>query len=220
MTSTETARSCDSVTCEHHREVLRLRRNLHDALGAGLAGILVRVDILPHLVAHDPAAAEEVLRELRRESAAFMSEFRRMLADRGPAELDGHDLESALHTMAGRLGRAELDITVAADLPAELGGAVEAAAFWIATEALTNVVKHARAQKCTIRAWVNGGLWLEIGDDGVGGIELARRGIGLRSMRDRAAELGGWCEVLDTGTGVTVQAYLPDESLAPTATAA
>ena len=216
MTTTETAvpaaSSCDSCECEHYREVLRLRRNLHDGLGAGLAGILMRVDILPNLIAHDRSAAEEVLRELRRESAAFMSVFRRMLSDRGPAELDGHDLESALQTLVGRLNRADLDITVAVDLPSglDIGGAAEAAAFWIATEALTNVVKHAKARTCTIRAWVKGGLWLEISDDGVGGTELAHRGIGLRSMRDRASEFGGWCEVLDTGTGVTVQAYLPD----------
>ena len=222
MTAIETAvpaaNTCGSGECEHYREVLRLRRNLHDSLGAGLAGILIRVDILPQLMAHDRAAAEEVLRELRQESAAFMSEFRRMLADRGPAELDGHDLESALRTLVGRLNRAELDIKLAVEPAVSgIGGAAEATAFWIATEALTNVVKHARARTCTIRAWVNGGLWLEIRDDGVGGTEQARRGIGLRSMRDRATELGGWCEVLDTGTGVTVQAYLP-ETLSQTAT--
>jgi signal transduction histidine kinase len=216
MTSTQTTGSavttCDGHECRHHREVLRLRRNLHDALGAGLAGILMRVDILPILIARDPATAEEVLRELRREAAAFMTEFRLLLSDRGPSELDGHDLESALHALAERLGRTELHIEVAVEPTVrEIGEVAEAAAYWIAKEALTNVVKHARARKCGIRAWVNGGLWVEISDDGVGGTETTGKGMGLESMRERATEIGGWCEVLDTGTGVTVQAYLPSE---------
>jgi signal transduction histidine kinase len=223
MTSTETRyqsetaavpTECENCECEHYREVLRLRRNLHDGLGAGLAGIMMRVDILPRLITHDRAAAEEVLLELRRESAAFLSEFRRMLADHGPAELDGQQLDGALNTLARRLGRAALTIAVDVDpAVAEVGRTAEVAAFWIAKEALTNVVKHANARSCTVRAWVDGGLWLEIVDDGVGGIALGRCGAGLPSMRGRAVELGGWCEVLDNGLGVTVRAFLPEEKV-------
>lgn len=219
MTSTETtSQVCENCECEHYREVVRLRRNLHDGLGAGLAGIMMRVDVLPRLLNRDRAEAEKVLLELRRESAAFMSEFRRMLSDDGPAELDGHSLDSAVHAVARRLSRATgvaLTILVEVDRPvASCGRRTQEAAFWIAKEALTNVVKHAQAGACTVNMWADNGLWLEITDDGIGGVgagALDRAGVGVPSMRGRAAELGGRCEVVDNdGCGVTVRAYLPD----------
>ncbi len=203
---------CSTGTCEHYQEMVRLRRNLHDGLGPGLAGIMMRADILGKLMTANRGAAEEVLRELRHEAAAFMTEFRRVLADQSPAELDGRRLEDALRTLAERMSPA-LSCDVRVD-PAAAGAdrAVQVAAFWIAKEALTNVVKHARARTCRIRVRVAGAdLRLSIVDDGVGGAGLARRGVGLSSMRGRAAELGGRCEVTgnDPGTGVTVRAHFP-----------
>jgi signal transduction histidine kinase len=210
---------CSTGACEHYREMVRLRRNLHDGLGPGLAGIMLRADILANLMTANRDAAEEMLRELRGEAAAFMTEFRRVLADQSPVELDGHRLDHALHTLALRMSRAtgrRLTIRIDVDLgePGDVDRASEVAAFWIAKEALTNVVKHAAARTCDIRAWVDGGLRLSIVDDGVGGAGLGRRGVGLTSMGSRAAELGGWCEVTDgtaPGTGVTVTAHLPAE---------
>jgi len=216
MTSTETtSQVCEDRACEHHREVARLRRNLHDGLGAGLAGIMMRVDVLPRLLNRDPAAAERVLFELRRELAAFMSEFRRVLSDDGPADLDGQSLESAVHAVARRLAGATGDgPTILVEVDGSVttcGRRTQEAAFWIAKEALTNVVKHAQAGACTVNMWADNGLWLEITDDGIGGVGAsARRGVGVPSMHDRAAELGGRCEVVDNdGCGVTVRAYLP-----------
>ena len=190
--------------CAHDDELTRLRRDLHDGLGPSLAGIMIRADLLSQLVTADPAA-ERLVRELRREAASFLADFRRALAGREPAELAGRDLADGLSTLAARLSdvlTVELDV----DLPSP-DRDVEVAAFWIVKEALTNVAKHAHATRCVVR--VRPGVDLSIMDNGVGG--LHGTGVGLVSMRDRAAEMGGWCEVTDTGAGVTVTAHLPTE---------
>ncbi|GAB3433794.1 sensor histidine kinase [Actinophytocola sediminis] len=207
---------CRTGDCEHYQEMVRLRRNLHDGLGPGLAGIMMRADVLTQLLTANQGAAEEMLHELRREAASFMAEFRRMLADQSPVELDGTGLDDALRTLGRRMSRASGNtLLVTTDVaPAALlvDRAAQVAAFWITKEALTNVVKHAKADACVIRVWVEHGLRVEISDDGVGGAGLGRPGVGLTSMGSRAAELGGWCEVTDDGIGVTVSAHLPAPS--------
>jgi two-component system NarL family sensor kinase len=188
--------------CEHQAEVQRLRRDLHDGLGPGLAGILIRADLLARQLDRGPA--EEMLRELRREAAAFMAEFRRVLADREPAELEGRSLADGLHVLADRMHVAGLEIVI--DVTGDAERDTQVAAFWIVKEALTNVVKHARATRCVVT--VRDGLRLSVVDNGGGGLHDG--GVGLTSMRARAEELGGWCEVTDTGRGVAVTAHLPE----------
>lgn len=201
---------CEAGECVHYREMMRLRRNLHDGLGPGLAGIMIRADILAQLMTANESGAEEMLLDLRREAAAFMAEFRRVLANQTPAELDGHHLTDALDTVAGRMTSCtelRVDLAVAEEV-AELDRVLQVAAFWIVKEALTNVVKHANASRCVIRVHVDHGLRLSVVDNGAGG--TMRPGVGLNSMRGRATELGGWCEVTDTGVGVAVTAHLPE----------
>lgn len=188
--------------CEHQAEVQRLRRDLHDGLGPGLAGILIRADLLARQLDRGPA--EEMLRELRHEAAAFMAEFRRVLADREPAELEGHSLADGLRVLADRMHVADLEIVI--DVTGDADRDTQVAAFWIVKEALTNVVKHARATRCVVT--VREGLRLSVVDNGGGGLHDG--GVGLTSMRARAEELGGWCEATDTGRGVAVTAHLPE----------
>ncbi len=190
--------------CEHQAEVRRLRRDLHDGLGPGLAGILIRADLLARQLDRGPA--EEMLRELRREAAAFMAEFRRVLADREPAELEGRSLADGLRVLADRMHVTGLAIEV--DVTGEADRDTQVAAFWIVKEALTNVVKHACATRCVITLRADRGLTLSVVDNGDGGLHDG--GVGLTSMRARAEELGGWCEVTDTGRGVAVTAHLPE----------
>jgi len=190
--------------CAHQAEVQRLRRDLHDGLGPGLAGILIRADLLARQLDRGPA--EEMLRELRREAAAFMAEFRRVLADREPAELEGRSLADGLRTLAVRMGVAGLEIEV--DVTGDAERDTQVAAFWIVKEALTNVVKHAGATRCAITVRADHGLRLSVVDNGTGGLHDG--GVGLTSMRARAQERGGWCEVVDTGRGVTVTGHLPE----------
>lgn len=203
---------CAARDCSHQHELDRLRRDLHDGLGPGLAGILIRADLLAQLMTRNEVGARQMLGELRQEAAAFMAELRRVLADREPVELDGHDLAGGLAALAERMGASSGDrlaVTVeVADEVAALDWAVQVAAFWIVKEALTNVVKHADATSCVVRLRVDDGLRLSVVDNGHGGLGAA--GIGLTSMRTRAAELGGRCDVTDTGGGVAVTAHLPE----------
>jgi two-component system, NarL family, sensor kinase len=209
-------RGCSSGACEHYEQIVRLRRNLHDELGPGLAGIMLRADILSTLLSANQGPAEKVLRELRDEAATFMTEVRRVLANEIPAELDGHRLEDALAALAQRMsaatgGRLTVHIDVDVD-DRDIDPATRTAAFSIAKEALTNVVKHAGASTCELRVWAADGLHVSVVDDGVGGAGLARPRGGLTSMGSRAAELGGWCEVAGGAaphTGVVVTAHLP-----------
>ncbi len=84
------------------------------------------------------------------------------------------------------------------------------AAYRIVQEALTNVVRHAGARSCVVRLALDEALHLEIADDGVGLAAASRAGVGLASMRERAAELGGTCVVEMPPTGGTrVLARLP-----------
>ncbi len=204
---------CEAGECVHYLEMMRLRRNLHDGLGPGLAGIMIRADILAQLMTANQGAAEEMLHELRREAAVFMAEFRRVLANQTPAELEGHHLAEALEIVAARMTSCtslRVDLGVAEEVAA-VDRALQVAAIWIVKEALTNVVKHANASNCVIRVHVDHGLRLSVVDNGVGG--RARPGFGLTSMRSRATELGGWCEITDTGDGTAVTAHLPEGSV-------
>lgn len=108
-----------------------------------------------------------------------------------------------------------MQVTVVApdNLP-HLPAAVEVAVYRIAQEALTNVVHHARARTCVVRISSADGMKLEVADDGVGVPEEFATGVGLLSMRERAAELGGTCTVQsgpEGGTQVLVQLPLPGE---------
>ena len=99
-----------------------------------------------------------------------------------------------------------------------LPAAVEVAAYWIAQEALTNVKRHAHAQHCSVRVAVEPTtLRLEIADNGAG-LSIGSSGIGLHTMKERAAEVGGTCEIGDrTGGGTVVLASLPRLPAAATA---
>jgi signal transduction histidine kinase len=90
-----------------------------------------------------------------------------------------------------------------------LPAAVEVAAYRIATEALTNVSRHAKARQCTVSFTLNGSLRVEISDDGQGMPSTSAPGVGLAAMRERTAELGGALSIDSGPTGTTVTALLP-----------
>ena len=102
-----------------------------------------------------------------------------------------------------------MDVHAEGDLD-RLPAAVEVAAYRIAAEAITNAARHGAARTCSVRLSLNGALDLEVVDDGTGITDAARAGVGLSSMRERAAELGGSCEVGPApGGGTRVRARLP-----------
>ena len=141
------------------------------------------------------------------------SDVRRISHDLRPAALDELGLVDSLR----QRGEAVTDasdghplVRVVADGIPALPAAVEVAAYRIATEALTNVVRHAEASMCTVHLSADGSLHIEVNDDGRGLPAAVPRGVGLDSMAERAAELGGSCIIESApGSGTTVRAELP-----------
>jgi signal transduction histidine kinase len=207
-------RSRESLVLAREEERRRIRRDLHDGLGPALAGVALGIDAARNTIDQDPAAAARTLAELKGEVQASVNDVRRMVYDLRPPALDRMGLAAAVEEHAARLSeRGVLVVEVrAASLPA-LPAAVEVAAYRIVTEALTNVVRHAGATRSTVcLEVVDSSLHLEIRDDGVGIAEPSSvvPGLGLTAMGERAAELGGTCEVRrGDGGGTCVSVFLP-----------
>ena len=209
--------SRERLVATREEERRRLRRDLHDGLGAQLAGLNVQAGTLRRLIPSDPEAADELVVELRDELQGAIGDIRRLVYDLRPPALDDLGLREALRQLAERYGSKDelLGVLVEApeDLP-NLPAAVEVAVYRITQEALTNVARHARAQSCVVRLAVNDDVTLEIVDDGVGIPAQRSAGVGLSSMHERASELGGSCIVQSVpkgGTQVLVRLPLPKE---------
>jgi signal transduction histidine kinase len=189
----------------------RLRRDLHDGLGPALASLSLQAETARDLIHSDPQKSEALLNEVVAGTQAAIADIRRVVYALRPPTLDDLGLISALKEQAAQYTQNGLHITL--DSPEALPplpAAVEVAVYRIVLEALTNVVRHAQAHACVVRLWVNGSLEVEITDDGRGMTEAHRAGVGLNSMRERAAELGGRCEIRSTsGKGTCIHVMLP-----------
>ncbi len=208
----ELQRSRERLVATREEERRQLRRELHDGLGPALAGSRLQLQAAQAALANDPARAREILRDLEAETSAAVREVRRIARDLRPSSLDELGLIGALRGRAAHFsadGRFEVEVVAPEDLP-PLPAAVETAAYLVALEALANVVHHARAHSCAVRIELDGDLQVEIRDDGVGMPWRVAPGVGLRSMRERAAELGGSLEIGPNGaSGTAVVARLP-----------
>ncbi|HET6818298.1 MAG TPA: ATP-binding protein [Mycobacteriales bacterium] len=205
-------RARERLVVAREEERRRLRRDLHDGLGPALAGHLLRLDLLAADVAGDPAAAGAVA-TLTDELRTTMADLRRVVEGLRPPALDELGLRGSIEQMAQRLtaGSATTVSVTADDLP-RLPAAVEVAAFRIASEAVTNVARHARASRCdvVVRA-VDGQLLVRVIDDGAGVRDAGQAtGHGLQTMRERAHELRGRLDVTSSpAAGTVVTATLP-----------
>ena len=210
-------RSRERLVATREEERRRLRRDLHDGLGAQLAGLNVQAGALRRLIPHDPYAADEVVVELREELRSAIADIRRLVYDLRPPALDDLGLVESLRQLAQRYGSKDEPLRVLVEAPEDLPNlpaAVEVAVYRITQEALTNVARHARARNCIVRLVVNEDVALEIVDDGVGIPEERSAGVGLSAMHERASELGGSCIVHSVpkgGTQVLVHIPLPKE---------
>ncbi|MBK9710633.1 MAG: sensor histidine kinase [Kouleothrix sp.] len=164
------------------------------------------------MIERAPESAAGLLAELKTQTQTAVADIRRLVYELRPPALDELGLVGALREQARQYALGELSVTVAAPdgLPA-LPAAVEVAAYRIALEALTNVVRHADARNCQVLLRLGaGGLELLVEDDGCGIAPERLAGVGLHSMRERAAELGGSCEIASApGGGTRVRALLP-----------
>ncbi|MBA3642450.1 MAG: sensor histidine kinase [Chloroflexia bacterium] len=215
----------ERLVTAREEERRRLRRDLHDGLGAQLAALSVQTSVLHKLVRRDPAGAEAAAIELRLELQAAVADIRRLVHGLRPPALDELGLVAALrqraaqyatgnHLAMGTEAKSEggfLDVVVEAPptLP-NLPAAVEVAVYRIVEEALTNVVRHARARRVVVRLAFDADLRLTVEDDGVGIATGPPMGVGLSSMRERAAELGGeFAAEAPPGGGTRVEIWLP-----------
>lgn len=206
-------RSQDRLALVRAEERSRLRRDLHDGLGPALAGVALGVDAARNLMDTDAQAADRLLEELKKETLGCVADVRRIVNDLRAPPLAELGLCAALTAFAERLstrgGALRVDVEAARVLPT-LPTAVEDAAYLIATEALTNVARHAAARRCLLRLVVADDLTIEVSDDGVGITPNGTPGVGLASMSERAARLGGDCVVRRAADGgTTVLAHLP-----------
>jgi signal transduction histidine kinase len=212
-------RSREQLVLAREEERRRLRNDLHDGIGPQLASLTLKIQTARLRLSHDPLA-ESLLTELTARTQETVADIRRVVYDLRPPSLDELGLLSALRESAAQYqshGAGGVQIYVdAPEQLAPLPAAVEVAVYRVAQEALTNVIRHARANTCWLRLAVDapaGVLCLEVQDDGQGIAPERRLGVGLRSMRERATELGGTLTI-EPGTagGTRVRALLPLKS--------
>jgi signal transduction histidine kinase len=210
--NTDLQRSREQIITAREEERRRLRRDLHDGLGPQLASQALKLEALRDLIRTRPERAEQLVDELITKSQETIADVRRLVYGLRPPALDEFGLLGAIREYAHQCASNGTRVTVTAPEQAPpLPAAVEVAAYRIAQEALTNVIRHAQAQNVDVRVAVAEGqaaLQLEICDDGIGLPSVHHAGVGLNSMRERAEELGGECQIeagLDGGTRVFVR---------------
>lgn len=197
--ATALQRSREETVASREEDRRRIRRELHDGLGPALAAMVLRVDLVADASHENPAVLAD-LAVLKDQLRSATEEVRRVVTGLRPPALDELGLVAALRAQAEALanpdGRHPLTIEVQApeELP-PLPAAVEVAVLRVASEAITNVVRHAQATVCDVRLEVGNQVDLRVADDGIGMSKGTTAGIGLRSMRERAAEMGGTLEL-------------------------
>jgi signal transduction histidine kinase len=211
-------RSREQLVLTREEERRRLRRDLHDGLGPNLASQGLKLAAVQQLLESNPSAAKPLLEQVMEQNKSTVDDVRRLVYGLRPPALDELGLVAAIRDhVAGMDGKFALQIEITEPLEGlpPLSAGIEVAAFRIVLEALTNVIRHAQAKYCAIRFSLshNGSndiLQTEIQDDGKGMPDDHRAGVGLRSMRERAEELGGSCSIeSDAIHGTRVLVCLP-----------
>jgi signal transduction histidine kinase len=190
----------------------RLERNLHDGAQQRLVAVSLTLRLGLAKLESDPAAAGAILAGAHDELTVALDELRELARGLHPAVLTDRGLRAAVEMLAGRAPV----VVELAELPDErLPEPVEAAAYYLIAEALTNVAKYARASTARIRVAPRGsGVVVEVSDDGIGGADPGN-GSGLRGLADRVEALGGSLQVQSPeGRGTSLRAEIP--TVAPT----
>ncbi len=184
----------------------RVERNLHDGAQQRMATLALSLAMLGDRAASDPAMAAS-LDQAAAELKQAMAELRELARGIHPAILTEEGLPAAVEALADR---SSLPVRVQADFDARLPGPIEATAYFVVAESLTNVTKHARASRARVElSRCDRTLRVEVTDDGIGGAN-ASRGSGLRGLEDRVAAVRGSFQVKNLpGGGTRVLAEIP-----------
>jgi len=185
----------------------RLERNLHDGAQQRLVAVALMLRMTAQHVDHDPARVRRELAGAAEELARALSELREIAGGLHPAVLSDRGLEAGIESLCSR---APVPVDVELELNAKPGAAVEAAAYYVVAEALTNVAKYANATAARVELRARDGvLDVDVSDDGVGGADR-RGGSGLSGLTDRVEALGGRLAVESPlGRGTRIHAELP-----------
>ncbi len=183
-----------------------LERNLHDGAQQRLIALSLDLSILKGRLDGDPEARAGI-DQARRQIAASLAELREVSSGLHPAVVSGHGLPVALEQLAAR---APVPVELAIDVEGRLPEPLEVAAYYVVSESLTNIAKHAQANAARVEiVKEHGELVLEIVDDGIGGAD-SERGTGLRGLADRVESLDGRLRVwTPRGGGTRVRAEIP-----------
>lgn len=188
------------------KERQRLERNLHDGAQQRLIALALDLSRLEERLSDDPAAKVR-LADARSEIALSLQELRDVARGLHPAVLSGHGLEVALESV---VARAVVPVLLTVNLDGRLPEPVEVAAYYVVSESLVNIAKHAQATTATVDVVrASEELVVEVVDDGVGGAD-SERGSGLRGLADRVESLNGRLRVwTPVGGGTRVRAEIP-----------
>ncbi len=199
----------DQAVATASRDRRAIERDLHDGAQARLVALAVDLDRARHRL-EDGGSEEEALalvRSAQEQAQTALSEIRDLARGVHPAILTNRGLDAALSALAAR---SAVPVALTADLPERASADVEAAAYFVASEALANANRHADATQIRVGARVDRDrLVLEIADDGLGGADEAL-GTGIAGLRERVGALGGTLDITSVGgAGTTIVARLP-----------
>lgn len=219
-------KSRQQIVTAREEERRRLRRDLHDGIGPTLAGQMLKLDATLELLRSQPESGQgqsqdeaiQLLTSVKQQTKESIARIRQIVYDLRPPALDDLGLVPAIRTqVAGYQGvEAAPDISLSSNpekLP-QLPAAVEIAIYRIASEALNNIIQHARAEyahiKLTLSNHPTRQIELEVVDDGQGLPEELIAGVGLTSIRERVEELSGSFKLSSVRpTGTMVQVTIP-----------
>jgi signal transduction histidine kinase len=197
------AAAVDSAEAERRR----IERDLHDGAQQRMVALAMDLGLARERFDEDPVAARALVVDAHEEAKAALSDLRDLVRGIHPAILEDRGLDAALSSV---VARASVAVSLSVDVADRPSPAIEATAYFVVSEALTNVDKHANATKATVTIVGRGDrLVVEVSDDGSGGADAAQ-GTGLRGLEDRVRSVGGWMHVMSPAGGpTTVLVELP-----------
>jgi signal transduction histidine kinase len=178
----------------------RLERDLHDGTQQRLVSLAMRLG-MARAEQPDEAQAHQVIAEAHEEAKAALAELRHLVRGLHPAVLEDRGLDAAL---SGVVARLPIPVRLTVDVPGRPPPTIEAVAYFVVSEGLTNIAKHARASQAEVFVQqANDRLHIIVSDDGVGGGDPAR-GTGLAGLAKRAASVDGTFEIVSPPGGPTL----------------
>ena len=209
----DVAQSRARIVLAREEERRRLRADLHDGVGPALAGTAHQMDALARRMSSGPSELHDRAVEIRERLRDVVGDVRAVTHGLRPPVLDHVGLAGALRRLLDGFDVPECTVTID-DTWGDLPAAVEVAAYAIASEAMSNAVRHSAAGRIHLDAHVEAGsLVVSVSDNGRGIPARTHGGLGLMSMGERAVEVGGRLDVTGRpGGGTIVRAFLPLET--------